>query len=275
MSDEAPGDAGAGQLRIQACGDRKELPRQGSQGLRQLVPQADAPLAVLPTRTHGSIIDPERAAPDSKESIAETTEERALLGKLILRALGCKDFDDYRAIQAEWETISAQTADLRKAPDQQYPDYFHQYMQGNFFVTDDQGSHVQDYMLEFFSSTDRKYEVANVYLHGRVIEGVEKNSQNPALRNILFDRTDLVEGYYPRLQGIDPVIYLSVSAAAPGGNISYFRSEETGAEGQVPVHLEGDHARRWLKRNSTHFVHIIIPRIPAADVFKLTNFSSV
>ncbi len=36
--------------------------------------------------------------------------------------------------------------------------------------------------------------------------------------------------------------------------------------------LEGDQTKRWLKRNTTHFVQIIIPRMPNANVFRLTNF---
>jgi hypothetical protein len=45
------------------------------------------------------------------------------------------------------------------------------------------------------------------------------------------------------------------------------------AAGMVPVHLEGDAARRWLRRNSTHFVQIIVPRRPIVDVFRLTRFA--
>jgi hypothetical protein len=41
----------------------------------------------------------------------------------------------------------------------------------------------------------------------------------------------------------------------------------------VPIHLEGDLTRRWLRRNSTHFVQIVIPRRPVADVFRLTRFA--
>src|SRR4029077_18153792 len=51
--------------------------------------EADIPLAVLPTRTHGSIVDPERASRDNKESIPETPQEKQQLGDLILQALGC------------------------------------------------------------------------------------------------------------------------------------------------------------------------------------------
>ena len=45
------------------------------------------------------------------------------------------------------------------------------------------------------------------------------------------------------------------------------------AEQRVPVHLEGDQTKRWLKRNTTHFVQIVIPRMPNANVFRLTNLT--
>lgn len=49
--------------------------------------EADVPLAVLPTRTHGSIIDPDRADRDKQERIQETPAEKLQLGQLILQAL--------------------------------------------------------------------------------------------------------------------------------------------------------------------------------------------
>ena len=41
--------------------------------------EADVPLAVLPTRTHGSIIDPDRASRDNKESIPETPSSNSAI----------------------------------------------------------------------------------------------------------------------------------------------------------------------------------------------------
>lgn len=237
----------------------------------------EVPLAVLPTRTHGSIIDPDRADKDNREDIAETPEEKAQLGDLILEALGCADFTQYGRIQAEWDEITEKTAERRKNPPKgSKPEFFHQYMQVNARVVDDYGRPVKDYFLEFFSDTKRAYEKANVYLHGQVIEDVKTNSVDASLRNLYFDNTDLREGYYLQLPpGAERVVYLSLSAASPGDNINYFVREKVGAEQQIPVHLDGPRTQRWLRRNMTHFVHIIIPRIPNSDVFKLTNFSKL
>jgi hypothetical protein len=109
-----------------------------------------------------------------------------------------------------------------------------------------------------------------------VIEDVKVNSRNPASRNIYFDRTDLVDGYYPKVPGSeDPVLYLSISAAAPGKNISYFANLKTGAAMEIAIHFKSETASRWLKRNSTHFVRIILPRQPVDEVFRLTRHDRI
>lgn len=229
------------------------------------------PLAVLPTRTHSSIIDPDRTNRDNLDGIAETSAEKAQLGALILQALGCDDFVQYKQIQSNWDEISELTADLAKTSETQ--NYYHQYLQVNFDVTDDYIQPINDYFLEFFSSSAKNNDAANVYLHQSVIEDVKINSQNSACRNIYFDRTDLVEGYYPKVPNSEnPLLYLSISAAPPGNNISYFASQEIGADMEIPIHTQSPAGARWLKRNSTHFVQIILPRQPRDQVFKLTRY---
>ena len=229
------------------------------------------PLAVLPTRTHGSVVDPDRADSDNRDGITETPEEKAQLGQFILEALGCTDFDQYLEIQQRWHDFSEATAAI--SANSRDPDFYHQYMQANFDVSDDYDQPVDDYFLEFFSNTARRNDTANVYLHRSVIEDVKVNSQNPACRNFYFDRTDLMNGYYPQVPGrAEPVLYLSISAASPGKNISYFANEKIGADMQIPIHYQSDKAARWLKHNSTHFVRIILPRQPTDKVFKLTRY---
>lgn len=237
--------------------------------------ECDVPIAVLPTRTHGSIVDPERLSKSNQEDISETNIEKLLLGKLILQALGCKDFKEYTAIEAEWTTgiTEATAARSTHPPKGSKSDYFHQYFQMNAYVVDDHGQPVPDYMLEFFSSTAKRSEEANAYLLASVLEDVKKNSQKDALRNLYFDRTDLMENYYTMLKkSVEATLFMSISAASPGKNIKYFERDKDGATQNVPVHLEEDSPdQRWLKRNTTHFVQIIIPRIPSGNVFRLTS----
>ena len=60
--------------------------------------ECEVPLAVLPTRTHGSIVDPERADKDNQESIVETADQKRVLGDLILeeteQSVVRKSFDE-------------------------------------------------------------------------------------------------------------------------------------------------------------------------------------
>jgi len=237
--------------------------------------ECKVPLAVLPTRTHGSIIDPKRSSRGNREDIAESEPERQQLGQCLLAALACKDFDEYRAISENWEAISEATAERRnRVPPPERVDFFHQYMQMNSAVIDDHGYPVRDYFLEFFSGTSRAHDEANVYLHRKVLEDVKINTRDASLRNLYFDRTALFEGYFRLLpSGTPPTLFMSISAASPGDNVNYFESEKVGAQQQVALSLEGDRSQRWLQRNSTHFVQIIVPRMPRAKVFRLTNFA--
>ena len=78
--------------------------------------EADVPLAVLPTRTHGSIIDPDRVDRDNQEKIQESPDEKRLLGELVLQALGCRDFDEYQSVHAAGTRSTEQTAARTRAP---------------------------------------------------------------------------------------------------------------------------------------------------------------
>jgi len=231
--------------------------------------ECEVPFAVLPTRTHGSITDPEREDKSNQEGIAETNIEKDALGTLILQALHCKNFKGYAEIQKAWHLVSQDTAARPTKPEES--SYFHQYLQVNAYVIDDHGKPVTDYVLEF--SSDKKSEDANVYFLTKVLKDVKKNSLNEALRNLYFDRTDLMNNYYAMLKkNIAEVLKMSISAAPPGKNIKYFKRNEDGATQWVPIHLEDNTAgKRWLQRNTTHFLQIIIPRQPSENVFRLAN----
>lgn len=236
--------------------------------------QAAVPFAVLSTRTHGSIIDPDRAETQHQEDIAETDAEKAQLGELILQALACPNFDEYQRIGQAWQTITEETAQRAQATQTQSDErsMFHQYFQINSAVIDDQGKAVQDYFLEFFAETNQRNTESNVYMHGSVMETVKTNSLDTSLRNMYFDYTDLMNNYYKDLPKNTPaVLNLSISAASPGANINYFVREKVGAEMHVPLHFRDASAACWLQKNATHYIHIIIPRIPNKDVFRLTR----
>lgn len=238
------------------------------------------PFAVLATRTHASITDPERIDPSHQESIAETPEQQAQLGRLILQALHCQDFAAYQNIAQEWlsmtEAIAPQNDGEQQSSASEEDDHpmLHQYLQINCSVRDDQGKPVDDYFLEFFTDTSKRHTESNVYMHGSVLENVKTNSQDAASRNLYFDYTDLMRHYYQNLpKNTEQVLHMSISAASPGPNINYFEREKVGAEMEVPLHVMGDAASCWLQKNTTHFLQMTIPRIPNNNVFTIKRLT--
>lgn len=252
------------------------------------------PLAVLPDRDHGSIIDP------GSEGYSSDAATQALLGKLILAALGCDDFAQYQGLSAfspltttgpmnwrtvivgapTWADITEAAASLARDDAERAAifktsappaDYFHQYMQIVVHVTDDHGADVTDYYLEFFSP-DMRTDAEAVYFQAQVLEDVHPNGRSASYRCLFVDRTDLTTNYYARIPPrYDKVLAMSISAASPGDNVSYFRNSVRGASGSMIVHRleETDEASRWLKRNCTHFIKLVIPRNPRDQVFDL------
>jgi len=232
------------------------------------------PLAVLPDRTHGSIVTPEKNKVKSKSPYSER------LGELILEALGCNTDEQYKAIAASWKKISEETASI---PDDNAlreavfrgdtdPKWFHQYLQVNVRVEDEHGNEVDDYFLEFFGPEEEKGDASSIYFYKEVLEHVHRNQRNGSHRCLYFDRTDLYRGYYQMVPAdLEKVLNMSVSATPPGKNVSYFADYKHGAKGILPIHFEKetDEQQRWLKRNTTHFVRIIIPRNPKEGVFRV------
>jgi pimeloyl-ACP methyl ester carboxylesterase len=221
------------------------------------------PLAVLPDRTHGSIIAPD--APDVRTPPGHADR----LGDLILAALACETRDAYRRIAEEWDAVSERTAALGATAET-----FHQYLQVNVRVIDDRGAAVGDYFLEFSGPEAERGDASSVYFHREVLEHVHVNGIDPSRRCLYVDRTDLIENYYGRIRGeVERVLALSISASPPGDNVGYFSDVRRGAGGTVVVHRAEPTAAepRWLRRNTTHFVEIVIPRSPADKVFRLAR----
>ena len=217
------------------------------------------PLAVLPHRDHASITDPTIRGDN------ESAQEQADFQNFLLAALACPSFADYQALQREWRKYSDQVQDPEAADDDH-----HMHMQINAFVVDEYQNPVGDYMIEFIAPNyEQNTDLTGVF-HDQVIRDVHKCEQNAALRTIYFDRQRMFELFYGGMDAGQPKeLRLSISAAAPGDKIRYFL-DAFGAKGEFVVHSDQE-ADRWLRRNATHFLKIVIPRIPAADVFTLRN----
>ncbi len=84
-------------------------------------------------------------------------------------------------------------------------------------------------------------------------------------------------GFYRAIApGVEKVLRMSLSANPPGKNVTYFKDYSTGAKASLTLHLEDekDAGKRWLRRNTTHLVEIVIPRVPKAGVFKLKRYGA-
>ena len=232
------------------------------------------PCAILPDRTHASIINP--AAPDIKADAA--AQQR--LGALMVRALNCATFAEYQQIAADWHQVSEETAALAATEAaraglfmgaDKSPEFFHQYIQVNVHVVDDYGADVTDFVLEFSGPDYKSNDAPTVYFHREVLEHVHTNSSNAAYRCLFVDRTDLLDEFYKRIgKTVEKVLTMSISAKAPGDNVAYFANYKRGAPGAMVIHTLDDSTQaRWLQRNTTQFVRIVIPRSPSEKVFQM------
>jgi pimeloyl-ACP methyl ester carboxylesterase len=219
------------------------------------------PLAVMNRRDHGSIIDP------AGHGDGESEGERQLLQQFLLAALACDSYAGYQALEQAWTAHSDAVQDPATADDD------HQmHLQINVFVVDEFQKPVTDYMVEFLAPNYRQNTDLSGVFHDKVISDVHKNDQNAAVRTIFINRQRLFELFYARIPAGQPQeLRLSISAAAPGRNVSYFDTAQ-GAEGEFVVHGV-DEATRWLHRNATHFLKIVIPRVGVDGVFRLKRHS--
>jgi pimeloyl-ACP methyl ester carboxylesterase len=218
------------------------------------------PLGVMNRRDHASITDP--ASLGDGESDAEQT----LFQQYLLSALSCNSFDDYQLIEQAWRSHS----DLVQDPVNADTDH-HSHLQMNVFVVDQYQKPVSDYLIEFLAPNYQQNTDLSGVFHDKVIQNVHKCAQNSALRTIYIDRQSLFDLFYAAIPaGLPKELRLSISASAPGNNVRYF-DHAYGAEGEFVVHSV-DEATRWLHRNATHFLKIVIPRLPSDQVFKLTRF---
>ncbi len=237
------------------------------------------PFAVLPDRDHSTIVRPsdQTDAPNSSPA----------LGRRILQALRCASPAEYRQIGKDWAVDTEDMAALG-GPDGEAQrsmtfvgnappaSAFHQYLQAIVAVADDQGLPIDDYFLEFFAPEDQD-DTEAVYFQREVLEHTHVNTSRRDMRCLFIDRSDLMTGYYPRVEaGRERVVAMSISAAPAGNNVRHFDSSEAGAPGHLIVHREDDEERETigaarLRRNMTHLVRIVVPRVPQAKVFTLTQ----
>jgi len=217
------------------------------------------PLAVMAHRDHASITDPTILGDN------ETADQQAQFQNCLLGALACPTYAQYRDLQHAWRTIS----DAVQDPDSADEDH-HMHLQINVRVVDEFETPVTDYMIEFLAPNYEQNTDLTGMFHDKVIKDVHKNGQDASVRTIYIDRQLMFQLFYAQIPAGQPKeLRLSVSATSPGDNVKYF-ADAFGGKGEFVVHSQ-DEADRWLHRNATHFLKIVIPRIPSAGVFKLKH----
>lgn len=244
----------------------------------------EIPLAVLADRDHGGIVDP--GAPGHSLS----PDYDARLGELILAALGTNTAAQYRSLAAEWREVSLDTRSYAGASDGAVrhreaifgrnpppPDFFHEHYQLVIRAEDQFGEPIPDFFVEYFPKpkflrrfTD--FGRAAGFFHAEVIADVHRNERDPSSCVFFIDRYDLMRdgGFYsmiPKNRAVE--LSMTVTADDPGPNVSYFGAHGLPSRRGV-VDLHGRlKARRWLKRHTTHFIRVIIPRVGARHLFRL------
>lgn len=234
--------------------------------------EIDIPFAVLPDRDHATITSP------GKAGVSMSNVPR--FDEIVLAALRCPNWTSYQQIAKKWSQITETTAERgttaaggARVEDEEF---FHQYLQVDVHVVDDHGAEIRDYFLEFSGPEEEKGTDSSVFFHKQVLEHVHTNGGNASYRCLYVDRTDLLERYYGKIRGdVAHILNLSISASPPGPNVQYFSELKSGARGVVTVHSQYDSPQfRWLQRNSTHFIEIVIPRVPQDKVFKVTRYTT-
>jgi len=257
-----------------------EWPRRGGATAR-------FPLAVLPDRDHGTV-----KAPD-EPGYAKAPEDQRRLGQLILQALAVRTPNQYAKVLTDWEAITAETRTFagttKEAQDHRDAyfrangtpaEFFHEYYQVNVRAVDEFGDPIGDYFLAFMPEWKKKswfglkqdLPPEGVFFHDEVLEDVHRHRRQPADLALFIDRYDMMRrgGFYDRITASKKEqLAFTVTAADPGPRVSYFTSKASSRRGLIKLHDREDALDRWLKRHSTHFLELIIPRIAVDDAFKL------
>ncbi len=245
------------------------------------------PLAVLPDRTHGSIINPDEPGLSKKQDMQDR------LGQLIVQALSVNTAKQYTKVRDEWSVVTEATRELAgfNKPAQKNrnsffskrdtpAEYFHEYYQVNVRVEDEFGEPIQDYFLSFMPkqkkhwySLNETFSSSGAFFHAEVLEDVHEHRRDISHRTLYLDRFDLMceGGFYSQLKkpDKDKELHVTVSAADPGDRIAYFTRETTLRRGLVKIHQKLAPKNRWLRRHRTHMVKVIVPRAADPDIFTL------
>ena len=250
----------------------------------------DTPFAVIPDRSHLTILKPAAKESASKDMIVS---ER--LAKLILQALATQSAAAYRAVAEDWAEVCLETRKL--AQDGEVADAlrkrilgresadgsrFREFYQIVVEAVDDSGLPVDDFSIWL---TAPKKAKQTQFKAGNNVTQIEIDAQlsliqdrhvNTCDKNRLslhVDRRELLANF---LRDRIPPSYeaslaAGITAASPGKRVGYFDID--GKEHSALIRLRalepGDEekGKRFLRRYTTHFIRVILPRVTSDDVF--------
>ena len=245
--------------------------------------QVRFPLAVLPDRDHGNVIDPD-ADGHSKDPAYQ-----AQLANLIVDALSTNTAAQYQAKVADWEAVCMDTRTYAGSSDEAEAhrkeifgrstpeaERFHEHYQLVVRAEDQFGLPISDFFVEFFPKPKDLHRFTQIrkashFFHSEVLEDTHKHQRDSAHRCFFVDRFDLMRdgGFYSLIPEGSPIgLALSATATDPGPRVSYFAHGVPSKRGVLNLHGTKK-SDRWLRRHCTHFIKMVVPRVGTDELFEL------
>lgn len=245
------------------------------------------PLAVVPDRNHTTVKEPE------SPGYAQHEADQQRLGQLIVQALQVKNAAGYRKVRDAWDAVSADTRTFAgDSPDAEkhrrdyfkgnkaQNTYFHEHYQVQVRAVDEFGLPVDDYFLTFMPQWKEKklfglltkMTKQSAHFQDKVLAGVHRHRRAASHITLFMDRYAMMGqgGFYDNVTKDQlQALAFTVTAEDPGERVAYFSRTKGGKRGVIALHDRDSKTNRWLTKNCTHFVELIIPRAAADNVFTL------
>lgn len=256
--------------------------------------------AVLPDRSHISILDP-----DPKASLSDDPPTARLVRELVLQAISVNSEAEYDLVMDRFDGVTALSKSLahnseegkqlrekilRKRGDR-IAERYNQFYQIVVDVSDDVKRNVGDYFVWLSAPTQSEsahglkltgeLSAAEIMAHRDVLRHVHVNRRNSERRVLHMDRYKLLgrDGFFNELDyRREKLLVAGITAMAPGDMISYFEKGADASMGYVTLRAQepGESYAsddRFLKHYATHYIRVIIPRAADDSVFRLERFS--